>query len=67
MTQDLTLPLDVMVAAPVCGDLQGHSLKLYAVIFAHRSLKMFAVHIVQDAPISRVSWRHSVRPPPGIR
>ena len=29
----------------------GQPLKLYAVIFAHRSLKMFAEHIVQDAPV----------------
>ena len=28
----------------------GQPLKLYAVIFAHRSLKMFAEHIVQLVP-----------------
>ena len=51
MAQDLNLPLDVMAAAPVRGDLQGQPPKLYAVIFAHRSFKMFAEHIVQDAPV----------------
>ena len=29
----------------------GQPLKLHAIIFAHRSLKMFAEHIVQDAPV----------------
>ena len=51
MVQDLNLPLDVMAAVPVRGDLQGQPLKLHAVIFAHRSLKMFAQHIVQNAPV----------------
>ena len=51
MAQDFHLPLDVMAAAPVCGDLQGQPLKLYAVIFARRSLKLFAEHIVQDASV----------------
>ena len=50
MAQDLNLPLDVMAAAPVRGDLQGQPRKLYTVIFAHRSLKLFAKHIVQVVP-----------------
>ena len=51
MAQDLNLPLDVMAAVSVRRDLQGQPLKRYTVIFAHRSLKMFAEHIVQDAPV----------------
>ena len=50
MAQDLNLPLDVMAAAPVCGDWQGQPLKRYAVILAHRSLKLFAEPIVQVVP-----------------
>ena len=51
VTQDLNLPLDVMAAVSVRRDWQSQPLKLYTVIFAHRSLKMFAEHIVQDAPV----------------
>ena len=51
MAQDLNLPLNVMAAVSVRGDLQGQPLKLYTVIFAHRSFKMFAQHIVQDSPV----------------
>ena len=51
MAQDLNLPLDVMAAVSARGDWQGQPLKLYAVIFAHRSLKLFAEHIIQDAPV----------------
>ena len=50
MAQDLNLPLDVMAAAPVRRDWQGQPLKRHAVIFAHRSFKMFAEHIVQVVP-----------------
>ena len=51
MAQDLHLPLDVMAAAPVCGNWQGQPLKRCAVIFTHRSLKLLAEHIVLDAPV----------------
>ena len=51
VTQDLHLPLDVMAAVSVRGDWQGQPLKRYAVIFAHRSFKLFAEHIVEDAPV----------------
>ena len=50
MTQDLDCPLDVMAAVPVRGDLQGQPLKRYTVVFAHRSFKMLAEHIVQVVP-----------------
>ena len=50
VTQDLDFPLDVMAAVPVRGDLQGQPFKLYTVIFAHRSFKLFAQHIVQVVP-----------------
>ena len=46
MAQALNLPLDVMAAVPVREDWQGQPLKRYAVIFAHRSLKLFAEHII---------------------
>ena len=49
MAQDLNLPLDVMAAVSARRDWQGQPLKLYTVIFAHRSLKMFAEHIAQNA------------------
>ena len=39
MVQTLNLPLDVMAAVPVRGDGQGQPLKL------------FAEHIIQDAPV----------------
>ena len=51
MAQDLHPPLDVMAAVSVRGDWQGQPLKRYTVIFARRSLKLFAEHIVQDAPV----------------
>ena len=51
MAQDLNLPLNVMAAVSVRGDWQGQPLKRYTVIFAHRSLKLFAEHIVQNAPV----------------
>ena len=51
MAQDLNLPLDVMAAAPVRGDGKGQPLTRYAVILAHRSLKLFAEHIIQDTPV----------------
>ena len=51
MAQELNFPLDIMAALPVRGDLQGQLLKRYTVIFAHRSFKMFAEHIVRDAPV----------------
>ena len=50
MAQDLNLHFDVMAAVPVCGDLQSQPFKLYTVIFAHRSFKLFAQHIVQVVP-----------------
>ena len=50
MAQALHLPLDVMAAAPVRRDWQGQPLKQYAIIFAHRSLKLFAEHIGQVVP-----------------
>ena len=50
MAQDFNLPLDAMAAVLVRRDWQGQPLKLYAVIFAHRSFKMFAEHIVQVVP-----------------
>ena len=51
MAQDLNLPLDAMAVMSVRGDWQGQPLKRYAVIFAHRSFKLFAEHIVQNAPV----------------
>ena len=51
MAQDRNLPLDVMAAVSVFRNLQGQPLKRYAVIFAHRSFKLFAEPIVLDAPV----------------